>query len=160
MPAPTPIEQLIVDKIVERLQAIEAGNVYHTDAGDHVIEDFDPQSPPADWDDAPVVLSVIDPAVTPRDGSTPSRRKARMNIIVSAYVPIDKETGQARARARLALADVRRAIRADLRCPTDFLAGVTQMSFGDSRMPIEPDGSKYLIASQDVAVDFHETFND
>lgn len=148
-----PIDQLVVDWIVDRLEQIQTANGYRTNAGTHVIDEEAREDIPADA----IALIVLDLDEQLQDQKR-THRTARLSVDVIAYIP-DGDHPDARARGRLVLADIRQAISSAPCLPGEAGAppqGVTDLALGARSLPVRAEGSGQQTATITIAATYSE----
>lgn len=154
-----PLDQQIVDRLAALLGEIAIAGGYHTDAGAWVLV----EQSHADIPDDAITLGIVDNAEKVADTSQHYTRRngtldVRIEVSVPAVIRPGGGSGQfqpARARARKAMADVRRAVAH--RALKDFPSGITGIAIVGRSMPPLAEGSSHLLASVDFQFKFSES---
>lgn len=140
-----PMDQQIMDALYLLMQGIRTANGYATDLGERVWL----EAGTADADQ--MVLELIDATETATYQSA-GKRQARLQVTATATVPHDSVSP--RKTARLALADMRRALAG---VSLDrFPLGTQSLQVGGRRINPPDDGSGFIEAELDLAIQFVE----
>ncbi len=145
-----PIDQLVVDEITALLGDIATANGYHTNAGLHVAVDEERGDKPQ----SAILLEVLDTGERLTEQKL-KKRSGVLTVAVNIRVPYDVDDYPSpRRAARLALADVRKAIATINQ--TQWITGVTGVAIGGRVIRNREDGANSVIASIDINVTFTE----
>lgn len=143
----TPLDDLAIETLADRLRQISVASGYRTDAGEAVcIEE------PKDYASRnDIVLMLVDVEESLLEQRT-TRRKARLHLVVALLLP--KGIEAPRKVCRHVFADVRDAIAAQ---PQELVgSGAVKLELGGRRLPRREEGSNYLIGELDLFLEFVE----
>lgn len=153
---PEPYESALLADLKRLLQQITPSNGYHTNAGEHVFT-ADERLDPGEGDSIVLILDDGEEELVEQDGY---RRHVRLKVDVQIFVPVesgDKGRVNARALARQALTDVRRAALAGLSGDSFKVRPVELRLEGRTLLPLGA-GDQWQVALQPIAVQHLEEF--